>query len=293
MSVTSVNEIVGREYSADENMNRRDVRKYRIICDVANQSEPSICAQADMPAILAPHPDPVNFPGLRCTSVRIAQEEADNAFIWIATVSWGALTLGKRAAATSVNPEQRNQNPLLRPAILTFGSERFQRALLRDINGTDILNSAGDPFESGVMKDDFRPTFTITKNVATFDIPTWRDATNAINSSTFLGFDAETVRLVNYTGQEQYENGQDFFTAVGTFHVASDYEGDWNAHVLDCGYNEKVGGEFHPIEYQGGHLPGVTPRLNGAGVALTPGDASHYLTFYLYNRYDFNSLGFF
>lgn len=293
MSVISVREITGREFEAGENMNRRDVRKYRIICDIPNQIEPTIVAQADMPAILAPHPEPLAFPGLRCTSVRLAQEDAADACIWIATVTWSALTLGRSAANTSVNPEQRNQNPLSRPAILYFGQERFQRTMIRDMDGNAIVNSAGDPFEQGVVKDEVRPTFTITKNVSTFPLNLWRDATNSVNADTFLGLDPGTVRLVSFTGQEGFENDITFFTQVGSFSIASDFEKDWKAHPLDCGYQQLVGGELTEIFLPGGMRPSTPPRLNGAGVPLAPGDPSVFLDFTLYHSYVFGDLGFF
>ncbi len=289
MSVVSVVEIDGREVERSENMNRRINRSYRIRCDRPDEDEASVIIGADMPVILAPHP---TVPALRCTSVRCTQQTDNDPFVWIAKVTWASLVLSRRAANTSADPSKRNENPLLRPAIVSFGTERFQKAATVDINGKAILNSAGDPFETGVLYDDFRPTFTVTRNVPSWSIADWMTATNRVNENTFLGISSGRVRLVNLTGQESFENDTPFYIKTGTFHVSS--AANWVIDVLDCGYQGKTGlGNKFAISLPDGTKPSTPVRLDGAGTPLNPGDPSHFVGFEIYDTYDFDDLGFF
>jgi hypothetical protein len=303
VSVISVQPVSGREFSGDESLTRTNVRKYRIICDSRTEEELTVAAQSGMPAILTAHP---TLAGLRCTGVRVIQDE-ENPYLWVGTVTWSSLTirgggLGGQAGASNQHsdPGQRQENPLDRPAIMSFGSERFQRAVMRDLDGKAVVNSAGDPFEQGVMADDFRPTITVTKNVEDWNIVNWWKATNSINETPWLNFAPDSVRLVSITGEERHENDVHFFAKVCQFHVASYYEEDWHAYPLDCGYHELIppGGGVGPPKRQAIVLPGsITPsspvKLDGNGRVLATNADPKYIKFRIYRRYEFNNLDLF
>jgi hypothetical protein len=304
MSVISVDEIDGREVERSENMNRRINRSYRIRCDRPDEEEAVVIIGSNMPVILAPHP---TVPQLRCTSVRCTQQTDNDPFVWIAKVTWASIVLSRRAANTSADPSKRNENPLLRPAVLSFATEKFQRTARRARTnitftdgvttftaGRDILNSSFDQFESPVMKDDFRPTITITKNVPTWSTTEWRAAINKLNLTDFLGFGPGEVKVADITGSEGFENDIPFFTKVGQFHVASEEDGDWLVRALDCGYQiDGLNGKI-PISLPDGTKPSTPPRLDGDGALLSPNtSASFYMEADIYGYYDLDSLGFY
>jgi hypothetical protein len=223
-----------------------------------------------------------------------------------------------RARNQSSDPDKRDPNPLNRPAILTFGTERFQRAARRTIiedgrgDGRLIANSAGDPPDPPVMFDDFRPTFTITKNVPVWDMIAWRKAVNTLNKVPFFGLDPFTVRLVGLTGQEGFENEVRFFTKVGTFHCATDFEGNWDAYPRDCGFHYldegfdpntgQIVNVKKPITMDDGSKPSVARSPDGKGGILPEGgklvygyldpDTGEQKGFEVYYSMDHNTLGF-
>jgi hypothetical protein len=311
MAVLSVEESDGREVERGENMNRRITRSYRIRCDRGDEDEAVVLIGSGMPAILAPHP---TVPQLRCTSVRIKQRLDNDPFVWDATVVWNAILMssrGRGAAATSADPTKRDPNPLLRPAVLSFHTERFQRPVTqarKPVQYTDgttvntavhknLVNSAGDPFESPVMKDDFRPTITITKNIpfASWSVTEWRKRVNKVNLTPWLGLGVGEVKIADLTADEGFENDIPYYTMVGTFHVASEEDGDWLARPVDAGYQYIDGfSKKREIFLPGGTKPGSPVRLDGDGGVLNPPTAAaFYLEAEIYGYYEFSSLGFF
>ncbi len=293
MAVISVDEIDGREVSREENMNRSINRKYRIRCDIPNEEEAIVLIGSGMPAILAPHP---TVPVLRCTSVRVTQQTDNDPYVWIASVSWKAIVLNRTPSATNSDPSKRNENPLLRPAIFSFTTEKFQRPMQRDRPRTDfptgkpILNSAHDFFEQPLMKDDFRPTITIVKNVATWSIPTWRKAINKLNLTDFLGFGPGELKIADMTASEQFENDQPYYAKTTVIHCASEEDGDWVSHVLDCGYQKLVAGKKKEIFLDGGTKPSSPVRLDGSGAVLAEASDSVFLDFELYGYTEYADL---
>jgi hypothetical protein len=294
MAVLSVFEVDGREVERTDDMNRRITRQYQIRCSLPDEEEASVLIGSGMPVILAPHP---TVPQLRCTSVKVKQHTDNDPFVWTATVAWQSLILRRSAKNNSSDPSQRDPNPLQRPPILSFTTERFQRPVFKDKKGKAVVNSAGDPFETPLLVDDFRPTVTISRNVASWSITEWRNAINCVNDSPFLGFDIGDVKLADLTGQSQFENNQYFYTKTGVFHVTNDTENGWLAEVLDCGYQKllSVDADGHEIKREiflaGGTKPSSPVQLDGTGGVLGRGLDPVFREFTLYDSYDFDSLG--
>ncbi len=294
MAITSFNEIPGRGVDGGEDMNRSYRAKYRLYSDAMTETATTVRAY-----VLALVPLFTPFPtdsGSILVGVQADQDE-ENPFMWIVTLKYSALSLTSRSSnAAKSDPAQRNENPLARPPRVKLGNERFQIAPFYDINGDPILNSAKDFFSDPVMRYVSRPTISISRNKATFDIVTWRTWTNTVNSASFLGFEPGEVMLVDLSADRQFENNIYFYEVSAVFHVAQLFDRfNWQPRVLDCGYQEIVAGKKQKITLPGGVEPSTPVRLNGTGGKLTPDDAaanlSVFRSFEFYYEADFNTLG--
>src|SRR5262249_46326548 len=135
--------------------------------------------------------------GALCNSVTCEQND-DAPRRWVVTCEYGPPT---------VEQGQQQENPLLRPAVLTWGFTQNSRAVWKDVNGTPIQNSAGDAFDPPPEIDDSRPVLTVTRNEAGFNPAIAIQYQDAVNSDQFLGFNAGVVKINGISSTSQSENG--------------------------------------------------------------------------------------
>ncbi len=302
MAILRIFEKVGRGLEVGEAPNLSCTREYGIVSDIPNESELVVRSSSDvfgnfLPAIFAPNP---LTPGLRCTSVSIKQPDREDPFLWSATIRWSYLVLQRRARGQSSDPDQRQEDPLMRPALLKFGGERFQRAIREDNDGKQFRNAAGDWFDPPYMFDDSRTTFSVTKNVPPpFDLQFWDSTRDVVNKAAFLGFPARMVKLSNVTADEGYENNKFFYTKVATFQIAEatnkDSTGgatpDWDVRIANRGFHYLDNpGKRQPIILADGCRPSVPVNLTTAGALADEGDPTVYLKYRVYNDFDFTTL---
>lgn len=321
MSIVSVDEIGGRSKDFSEDMSRKYVKRFRVVSDVMNESESVIEGAAGLPALFDPHPTDA---GSLLISFTLDQDE-EEPFFWTVECRYSPLTFGSSGGSNIArsDPAQRTEDPLARPAVITLDSDPYEKPAVRDIDGLPIVNSANDRFDPPLMKQASRPTFTISKNVASVDYLAWRTAHNTINSATYLGFTAGTLMLVKLSYRSQFENDLYFFECTAAF--AGAVEDDelygsgllpaplsWQPRVLDEGYHcyevrnlaaQSGGGsgggfEFRNVKVkmllQGGTEPSHPLRLDGTGFRLDDDaelEDSVYKQFNIYRTMDFATLG--
>ena len=120
---------------------------------------------------VSPHP---TLNGHYCRSVKVRQASG-------APRHW---TIDAEYSSAPTRDGDNEENPLLRPAKITWRTNQYRQAIDKDITGKAILNSAGDYFDPPVEVDVAYWTFTVKKNVA--DVPTYiLDYENAVNNAAF------------------------------------------------------------------------------------------------------------
>jgi hypothetical protein len=160
-----------------------------------------------------------------------AERVNDDYFKWMVTYEYDSIV---------PVPQDQGENPLLRPPLWRFGVEKYEETMTEDLNSVPIINSAGQPFETGLTMQRSRPTIQIIKNYATFDFASVAAYQDCVNDDTWFGFDPETVKCNSIEVQERNENGGTYFEL--TYNLSVEFNG-WNpVWILDAGYYEKSAG---------------------------------------------------
>ncbi len=156
------------------------------------------------------------------------------------------------------DPDETEENPLLRPAKWRYSSQRATRTQERDAAGNVYENAAGKPFESPPVLNYATARYTITRNEATFNSLAAQNYANHVSSATWYGFAVGTVLCESIDAEEMRE-GEYHYYAV-TYVVDVDTKYGWQpVEVANKGYQYYHGGEF--LETPTGHLE----WLNSAG----------------------------
>jgi hypothetical protein len=193
------------------------------------------------------------------------------------------------------------ENPLDRPAKVYYDMDQYDVPLERDLDGNAVLNSAEQPFDPPVLKEDNRLIIRIEKNLATFDSTVAELFENAVNSATFLGFATNSLRITKISASPQEDAVYGDYYAVTTEiqRRPIEYVGHepHQASILDMGRYElyapggDVSSRWSPIlDTEGQHVTDAV-ALDGFGRVKSASAAPVYLPFRRYPTYDFNSLG--
>lgn len=284
----------GRNGTFENVTNNRVVRKFFVRTDDKYDNQFTITSYfaTDMGiTFLSPHPDANIY---TCRSLDADQRD-DSPFAWDVTCTYSTEPLNE-------DEEDKPENPLDRPARITWDSEVFQKFTNRDKDGNVMVNSAGDPIEA-IEVDDIRWVISITKNFAS--LPAWvLTVPNSVNSSAVnisgVSLPARTVKVGHlHIGELQVENDIPFYEVT----VELSYKpGTWDEEVPDEGFNVSDGsGNVSNtdrtrimVEDDNGDLspPTEAVLLNGSGgVLANPTSASAVmLNKRVYQELDFSGL---
>jgi hypothetical protein len=157
-----------------------------------------------------------------------------------------------------------------------------------------VLNSAGDPFVPGLVRDAPRLLMTIQQNEQTWNGALSLQYGNKINSNTWQGAAPRTVKIQSVgatllwdkTWGKYYKTNWEFAWCPAT----------WDRKVLDAGYYELKGDldgdsnitqNHSPIlDAQG--MPITVPQpLNSDGTKMSQGGSPHWITFKPYQAIPF------
>lgn len=192
--------------------------------------------------------------------------------------------------------DKSEQNPLLRPPEIRFGTEKYKKPVWQDAAGNAVVASNGERFDPPLEIDQSRLTITVVKNYAAYPvekIQTYQDTVNDPDwtFSANLKFAKRTVKCNGINGDSVAEQGM-FFWKV-TFQFSVRYEG-WNVKPLNVGtYTTDAQGAVHVILDPRTGTPVTTPvPLDAAGLplSLVPPIAYTYGNFQPYAYQDFNQL---
>ena len=188
---------------------------------------------------------------------------------------------------------QLSVTPTSDPAIITWGTEQFQKPAEYDKDFNAITNSAGDGFDPPYMMDDSRRVATIQKNVAVS--PSWLlDYQDAVNSDAFnigdVAILAGQAKMQAVSiGPAERRNNTLFYPLSFTISIQRD---KWKLEPLDMGFRYKDGNDRKVIVNDDGTIPTAPVLLNGAGgVLMNPSSASAvFLSYNIYKTRAFSSL---
>ena len=142
--------------------------------------------------------------------------------------------------SAELQEREEDENPLARPAKISWSAAMYQRATLFDADGKPIRNAAGDLFDPQEVEDE-RWVISVKKNVAA--VPKWilsyrmvvNDGAVRIQG---LTFPKETLRLQGLAiSEEQIENRIPFYEVSFELHFR---EEGWRRPLINRGYNELV-----------------------------------------------------
>lgn len=193
-----------------------------------------------------------------------------------------------------LKPEERHAMPWDREALFTFsGSVSTAPAIVHYNDGPTnpklICNTAGDPLE-GAEREQAAWQISISKNYQTFDYSKAMNYLNAVNSDSWSGAAAGTVKCQGISGQKQVEqvNGNEVTYWSVEMTLAYRPEG-WALKLWDVGYNQIVNGERRKI-LDKLNEPVSEPAALSNGIAKSPGNPPDMLTFKVYRELSFSGV---
>lgn len=235
---TEIQELALRDYNINIKNERSFTRSWRVIFDDVNTHTGD--EAVDAAEIYIKEPYKLDAYLLNITS----SSEDDDGYSFIVEAKYGPY------------PSDYTVNPLDKPYELSWSLAPYQTTTIEDIDGSPILNTAGDPFDP-IEIDDSRVVLTVTRNEASFDGPLAWEYRDAINSDEFLGSPPRTVKVAGITARRHYDQTvlRDwFFTVTYNFHFNAD---GWRKKILSTGLRELVNGKREPI---------YSPRKAGSAI---------------------------
>jgi hypothetical protein len=217
-----------------------------------------------------------------------AEQDSDNPRVWIVRVEYGP--------PANEREQDQEPNPLLRPAVLSWGFAKSSRVAWRDSKGKPVVNSAGEFFDPPVECDDSRPVLTISRNERSFNPALAISYQDSVNADSFLGFRPGVVKVAGISATNQVENN--FFYWAVHYEFEFRREG-WTTEILDQGRNRLVDGKLVPIYQRDKNgqpidnlIVAVPVKLNGEGGELVNSnpEIAHYVPYFFYKSLPFSAL---
>lgn len=291
MAIVSVNEKAGARSRINEKGETEYTRQFHVVTSSASVGNLAVRTATGIPRRGNVYATPTEFDTTSVVKEVDAQQDEDNPRKWIVTANYGA---------PSGDQDQQNENPLLRPAVLTWGFVQAQKAMYKDLDNRPIANSAHEYFDPPPEVDDSRPVLTVSRNEPSFNPAIAIQYQDAINSDGFLGFQPGQAKVAGISATSQTENNFFFWHVTYEFHFRRD---GWKLALADLGRNELVNGKRVAIprrDEQGNKVPDtqvIDPvPLNGQGQELenpTPQSVAgvNFPPFNVYKSLSFSPLG--
>lgn len=154
------------------------------------------------------------------------QRSTDSPFVWDVAVDFDS------------EVEDWDENPLLRPTIIDYDFEPYERVATTDVvTNQPIVNAAGVPFDPPILIPDTRLVISFERNELVFPLAAAVAYQNATNSDPWFGLLPYQGKMV-ITGKFTKEGGYDFYAMRYECHVKWD---TWVEMVLNAGMTNKDG----------------------------------------------------
>lgn len=182
-------------------------------------------------------------------------------------------------------------NPLtFPPRIASGGTVEFLTTPLKDINGVDIKNTAGDLFVDAPQASRAFYRVSIVRNEYPLNLNLYGNTIYKVNSVAWQTGAKRTWLCESITHSNLLYQGPYPYYEV-TYSFA--YKGEtWDVEILNAGMRINNGGTLQTAKDKNGNEITSPMALNQAGTALLGPTASGiYLSFKYYKETDFNGLG--
>lgn len=191
--------------------------------------------------------------------------------------------------SSDVDERQSSYNPRTDPTtwipVYETKFERLQIQASVDINGTKIANSAGQPFENGILMARFIPVWEFFQ----FEPSSISDQTvlarnEVVNDDVFKGCGASTLLCTVMSSVIGYYYGASRRLTRYSLRYNSD---NWKHKRLDVGTVYLDAGAHKPYLDDEGNV--MLGGLNGSGGKVTPGSPPERVLFEIFDSVDFDS----
>jgi hypothetical protein len=159
------------------------------------------------------------------------------------------VTVGYQALTS--DPNDPSQNPLAQPAVVSFSSVTQEVEIDEDVNGDPIETVNGEPLV-GVTRPFTDLVITVSRNLPTFNPVSISTYMNKVNSATWYGLPAGTVRIMDIQAQNQFSEDFEFWAVTISFQVRRGYGSVTDAKAW-----------WHRCAHQGYIIKQVSPAAIG------------------------------
>lgn len=175
------------------------------------------------------------------TDISAKPQDDDDWQVWIVTVKYSTNKV-RPGAGTSGNPKHPESNkPEDEEPEVSWDSETFQIALSEDLDGTTILNAAGDPFVPSPMEEATCPVLTVTRNEGTWTATDQMKWSNVVNTDKFLNWTPGQALMKPPKAQKKWKGGYKYwrvtYKVVG-INFMEKGKTTWQTRLLNAGYRE-------------------------------------------------------
>lgn len=293
---TQVKQKAGREYDVDGNGISSLSRDYIVIQDDVMDADGEVVSFTGIPAIGSAHP---NFHGLVVKDYKIKEGSGSDKKVLTVTVNYEPVELEE----IDLDDDEKDTC-----AVDEWGWDdgTDERELTTGVDGTDVRNSAGDPFESVPRISVPAPTFTKVMRFKTRQTG-WASHRCKINSSdvTIGGVSCPAYTLLCTVGEKRIFGNKDWkyqYTVhlkfksnkVDLNNSGTPTEIGWDVAVADAGMREvdTVTGEkklIRVMDKETGKMCAVTSAtlLNGNGGKADDNYPAYNFRFQAYERTSF------
>ncbi len=187
------------------------------------------------------------------------------------------------------NESETPEDPLLAKPVIAWGTRKHAEVISKSIDNKPITNSVGKTPSTPITADVYDTTLSFTRNEASFNPLSAALMKGTVNSTTFLGFAAESVLIDDITA-EKFWIGQTAYYKV-RYEFVINYLG-WSLRFLDEGYEEKIEGEIVRIKDDSEPPQDITEPvpLNGNGLRLGEGEDAVFMIYTVKDSASFGSL---
>lgn len=193
--------------------------------------------------------------------------------------------------SSEVEERSDNQDPATDPTtwvpIYETKFERLSETVTKDLAGTSIANSAGQPFPQGLTISRFIPVWEFYQIETPISDETLIARNETINSGSFKGRAAKSLLLTVMSSQVGYYYGAKRRLTQYSLKYNSRL---WTHKRLDIGTIYLSGGDRLPYLDDGDPQRVINGGLNGSGAQVSAGSPPATLTFEMYTQDSFSFL---
>lgn len=199
-----------------------------------------------------------------CKDVSLARD------VSIATLWHGTANFSSEVEENQSGSDDRDSNPETWVPVYETKFERLQEIMARDVNGTTIANSAGQPFENGIIRARYIPVWQFFQiEPASVSDETIMNRNETVNSDVFRGRGIKTLLCTVMSSVLGFYYGA---PRRLTQYSLKFNRTDWRLKRADVGTVFLEGGVQK--DYLSASVPPTVMLggLNGSGAKVAPGD---------------------